>query len=59
MLKNRWIGLGLIAAMLAFSAAVFGQLPARVPIHWNSSCQHSSRPPRLRPQLTSGSCNWD
>ena len=35
MLKNRWIGLGLIAAMLVFSAAIFGQLPARVPIHWN------------------------
>ena len=35
MLKNRWIGLGLIAAMLAFSAVVFNQLPARVPTHWN------------------------
>ena len=35
MLKNLWIGLGLIGAMLAFSAAIFGQLPARVPTHWN------------------------
>ena len=35
MLKNRWIGLGVIGAMLAFSAAIFGQLPARIPIHWN------------------------
>jgi uncharacterized membrane protein len=35
MLKNRWIGLGILAAMLAFSAAVFNQLPERVPTHWN------------------------
>jgi uncharacterized membrane protein len=35
MLKNRWIGLGVIGAMLAFSAAIYGQLPARIPIHWN------------------------
>lgn len=35
MLKNRWIGLGLIGAMLAFSAVIYSQLPARVPIHWN------------------------
>ncbi len=37
MLKNRWIGLGLIAAMLVFSVMVYGQLPARVPVHWNFS----------------------
>ncbi len=35
MLKNRWIGLGLIGAMLIFSAVIYGQLPARVPTHWN------------------------
>lgn len=35
MLKNRWIGLGLIGAMLVFSAVIYNQLPARVPIHWN------------------------
>lgn len=35
MLKNRWIGFGLIGAMLLFSAVIYGQLPARVPIHWN------------------------
>ncbi|MEO6063376.1 MAG: SdpI family protein [Thermoflexales bacterium] len=35
MFKNRWIGLGFIAAMLVFSAVVFNLLPARVPIHWN------------------------
>ncbi len=35
MLKNRWIGLGLIGAMLAFSAVIYNQLPARVPTHWN------------------------
>ena len=35
MLKNRWIGFGLIGAMLVFSAVIYSQLPARVPIHWN------------------------
>ena len=37
MLKNRWIGLGLIAAMLVFSAVIYNQLPERVPTHWNFS----------------------
>ena len=35
MLKNRWIGFGLIGAMLVFSAVIYSRLPARVPIHWN------------------------
>lgn len=35
MLKNRWIGFGSIGAMLVFSAVIYSQLPARVPIHWN------------------------
>lgn len=35
MLKNRWIGFGLIGAMLVFSAVIYNLLPARVPIHWN------------------------
>lgn len=35
MLKNRWIGFGLIGAMLVFSAVIYNLLPERVPIHWN------------------------
>jgi uncharacterized membrane protein len=34
-MRNRWFGPLCIAAMLAFGAVVYNQLPARVPSHWN------------------------
>ena len=34
-MTKRWIGPVLVVAMLAFSLAVYGSLPAEVPTHWD------------------------
>lgn len=34
-MKSRWLGTAVVAAMWAFTAAVYARLPHRVPSHWN------------------------
>lgn len=36
-MSRRWLGPLVIAAMVAFVAAVYGRLPARIPVHWNTA----------------------
>lgn len=35
MMRHKWLAPACIAAILLFSAAVYGQLPEQVPSHWN------------------------
>lgn len=34
-MRNRWPGAAIVAAMWAFTAAVYARLPHRIPTHWN------------------------
>lgn len=34
-MKKPWLGLGIVGAMAAFTAAVYTRLPARIATHWN------------------------
>lgn len=34
-MKSRWLGPAVVAAMWAFTAAVYTRLPDRIPSHWN------------------------
>ena len=36
-MKRPWMGLVTVGAMAAFTAAVYGRLPARIVTHWNLS----------------------
>lgn len=45
-MRNRWFGLGVLAATLLFSLAVYGQLPEIVPTHWNLQGQVDGTSPR-------------
>ena len=36
-MTKRWIGPVVIGGMLVFTALVYGELPARIPTHWNLS----------------------
>lgn len=42
-MKKPWLGLVLIGAMLAFSFAVYGELPERIPTHWNAEGEVDAR----------------
>ncbi|MBX6363161.1 MAG: SdpI family protein [Gemmatimonadetes bacterium] len=36
-MNRRWLGPLVIVAMAGFVAAVYGRLPARIPVHWNTA----------------------
>ncbi len=34
-MKRPWVGVGIAAAMAAFTAVIYARLPERIPTHWN------------------------
>ncbi len=46
-MRNRWFGLGIVAAMGVFTLAVFPRLPETIPTHWNFAGEADAWSPRF------------
>ena len=46
-MRNRWFGLAVVGALLAFVAAVYPRLPASIPTHWNFAGEADAWSPRF------------